>query len=265
MRMAMPRLTPVTKKLLFLNVGIFLFTFLLMLMPGGAIEWTFGAFGLRPDQWSNWFPLVPLWQLVTSGFLHSVIHPTHVLWNMVQLYFFGTMLEGAVGSRRFLFIYFGAMLLGGLFHIVVEIATGALAPGIGASGAVLGVVVAMATLRPKARVFVFFIPVTLVLLAGVIVAIDLLSALRDLKMETSDGIGHWVHLGGAVFGFTAIKLGWGRTDWLARWRAKREIAHEESRKSREVRMDQLLQKIHKEGMGSLTRKEKEFLKRASRQ
>jgi len=170
-----------------------------------------------------------------------------------------------VGSRRFLFIYFGAMLLGGLFHIVVEIATGALAPGIGASGAVLGVVVAMATLRPKARVFVFFIPVTLVLLAGVIVAIDLLSALRDLKMETSDGIGHWVHLGGAVFGFTAIKLGWGRTDWLARWRAKREIAHEESRKSREVRMDQLLQKIHKEGMGSLTRKEKEFLKRASRQ
>jgi membrane associated rhomboid family serine protease len=264
MQMAMPRMTPWTKKLLIANFAIFAATFLLWLIASGITLSIFEFFGLRPRQWVDWFPALPLWQLVTSGFLHSVTSPTHVLWNMVQLYFFGTMLEGALGSRRFLFVYFGAMLVGGILHIGVEIATGALSPAIGASGAVLGIVVAMATLRPRARVFVFFIPVTLVLLAGAIVAIDLISALRDLKLGTSDGTAHWVHLGGALFGFASVKIGWAQTDWLDRFRAKRAIAGEQSRREDDLRMDQLLEKIHQEGMSSLSRKEKEFLKRASK-
>lgn len=264
MQLAMPRLTPVVKKLLILNVGIFLATFLLWLVAPGATAWIFSTFGLRPEQWASWFPFLPLWQLLTAGFLHSVVDPTHVLWNMIQLYFFGTMLEGTLGSRRFLTVYFGAMLCGGVLDVLVGVASGSQATGIGASGAVLGVVVAMATLRPRARVLVLFFPVMLVVLAGVIVAIDLLSALRDLRLGASDGIGHWVHLGGALFGFASVKLGWAQTDWLERWRARRAIAAEEDRRGDEAKMDQLLEKIHEHGMGSLTPREKAFLKRTSR-
>jgi rhomboid family protein len=263
MQMSMPSLTPVTKRLLIINVAVFLATFIIGVAPGGALDVIFNFFGLTPKIWSGWAPFEPIWQLVTYSFLHSTQAFSHILWNMVQLYFFGTMLEGIIGARRFLVFYLAAAVLGGALHLIVEFATGSMMPAIGASGAVLGVVVAAATLRPHAKVFVFFIPVSMMVLAGVIVAIDVLSAVNNLSHQTSDGVAHWVHLGGALCGFAMVRTGWIYNDWVERFRAKRAIATEEKRVKDDYDMDQLLEKIHSEGMNSLTKREKDFLKRVS--
>jgi membrane associated rhomboid family serine protease len=260
---ALPPLTPVTKRLMILNTVIFLVSWVLYIAAEGVQRGLYDVLALDPEQWRNWFPFVPLWQLVTHGFLHSTVHLTHILWNMVQLYFFGTMLEAAIGSRRFLVFYMVALVCGGLLHLFVELATGSPVPVYGASGACLGVVVAMATMRPRARVFVFFIPVSLWLLAGVIVAIDFMSGVAQLSKGGSDGIAHWVHLGGALWGFLAVRLGWIQIDWLERLRARRAVAEEQGRREDDLKMDGILGKIHREGMSSLTKAERTFLKRVS--
>jgi membrane associated rhomboid family serine protease len=262
-QVSMPRLTPVTRRLLILNGAIFLASFVIGVGSPTTGAVLFNLFGLSPEQWDGWFPFVPFWQLLTFGFLHSTMVFSHILWNMVQLYFFGTMLEGILGSRRFLTFYIVALCFGGLLHLAVEFASGGQMPVIGASGAVLGVVVATASLRPRAQVFVLFIPVTLMVLAGVIVAIDVLSAVRDLSLGISDGVAHWVHLGGALCGFVCVRMGWIQVDWVGRLMERRVALRDERRAQDDYDMDALLAKIHSQGLAALTKREKEFLKRVS--
>ncbi len=263
MQFAMPPLTPVTKKLMILNVGIFLVSWLLSLAAPGFYRGLEGFFWLSPAQWADWFPLLPVWQLVTHGFMHSAQDPSHVLWNMVQLYFFGTMLEGMIGSRRFLITYMLCMFAGGLLHVFVELATGAPNPALGASGAALGIVVAAATMRPRSSVLLIFIPVMLWVLAAGIVALNFINAVSELVNQTSSGVAYWVHLGGAAYGFLCVRMGWIQIDWIERWTAKRAVAVENTRREDDLQMDRLLEKIHKEGMANLTRAERAFLKRSS--
>lgn len=262
-QLALPPLTPVTKRLLILNAGIFFASWLLGLAAPGALDSIYTALSLDPWAWREWFPLVPVWQLFTYGFLHSTTSLGHLFWNLLQLYFFGTMLEGLIGGRRFLTTYLAAMLAGALLHLVVEGLSGTESPVIGASGAALGVVVATATLQPRTRVLMLFIPLQLWVLAGAIVLLDLMAALEGLVRGSSDGVAHWVHLGGALWGFLAARLGWLRIDWLERLRARRAVSAEQSRREEEQEMDRLLAKIHGEGMSALTSRERAFLKRVS--
>ncbi len=263
MQFALPPLTPVTKRLMILNAGIFLASWVLYIALPGVKESLYGVLALDPGQWRAWLPFVPLWQPLSYGFLHSTEMITHVLWNLLQLYFFGTMLESLIGGRRFLTTYLLCMFAGAFLHLFVESAMGSARPAVGASGAALGIVVAMATLRPRTQVLVLFFPVQLWLLAGLIVLIDFMSAVQGVAKGVSDGVAHWVHLGGALWGFVAVKLNWIQVDWLERFRAKRAIATEQGKREDDLRMDQLLEKIHSEGMSSLTRAEKTFLKRVS--
>lgn len=262
-QLALPPLTPVTRRLLVVNAAIFLVAWLLRLFAPGAHDALYTVLALDPWAWREWFPLVPVWQLGTYGFLHSTSSLGHLFWNLLQLYFFGTMLEGMLGGRRFLTTYLAAMLAGALLHLVVEGLTGAERPVVGASGAALGVVVATAVLRPRAQVLLLFIPVQLWVLAGGIVLLDLMAALEGLVRGASDGVAHWVHLGGALWGFLAARLGWVRIDWLERLRARRAVSAEQARREEQREMDRLLAKIHQEGIGSLTRSERAFLERVS--
>jgi membrane associated rhomboid family serine protease len=141
---------PATRWLLIANGIAFLFSVLLYFSASGFyLEQFLPAFALAPERWAAWFPFVPFWQLATYAFLHDVGSLGHVLFNMLTLYFFGTMLEGIVGTRRFAFAYAGAGLAGALLYLAC-VAAGALPlPALGASGAVLGVMVACATLRSR--------------------------------------------------------------------------------------------------------------------
>ena len=260
MRMALPPITPMVKRLMLINGVAYAALFVVWLTPSllarDIVQWL----GLEKEVWQWGFPLVPIWQVITYAFLHAVADPTHLLFNMLLLYFFGTMLETILGSRRFLILYLGAALCGAALHLM----WGPLSTAIGASGAVLGVLVASAVLRPDTTVFLFFFPVRLKWLATGIVVLDAMRLVIGLKSGQPDMVAHWIHLGGALYGFLAARQGWVRWDPIGRWRERRAEGRDNRRQADQERLDALLEKIHSQGLGSLSGKEKEFLKRLSR-
>lgn len=259
-QLAVPRWTPMVKRLILANVAVYVVT-LLLGFQDAAYAWVLETFGFAPRAWWESLPWIPIWQPVTYAFLHAKA-PTHLLWNMLMLFFFGSMLEEIVGGRRFLAAYAGSLLAGALLHLVLAMVPALGGRAIGASGACLGVLVALATLRPATRVLLLFIPVTLKALAIGVVALDLVWLTLNLQGGV-DGVAHGVHIGGAAWGFWIARSGWiWRDPWVA-LEARRAARREERRLSDEERMDQLLAKISREGMGSLTRAERAFLKRMS--
>jgi len=266
LHMAMPRLTPIVKLLLIGNVGMFLLTMIGAYDPGqsgGGTMWRVitQGLGLSPDVWRSWFPLVPFWQLVTYGFLHGGLG--HILGNLLFLYFLGTMLEGVLGSRRFAVVYFAGLIVAGVCQLGVGLLRSESAVIMGASGAVLTIVVAMATLRPQQRIIFILFPITLKTLAILYVSFDAFTAIMDLKGAHS-GVASFAHLAGAAFGFLAVRRGWIWKDPLEAfhgWRSEREGARQVED---QAALDELLAKINREGISSLSSRERAFLKRASK-
>lgn len=263
MRVGFPPLTTGVKRILILMVAAFVVNLIASFSPAlrsGIPTW----FGLDANRWGAMAPLFPLWQLSTYMFLHSDVGLSHILFNMLGLYFFGTMLEGAIGTRRLITQFLFAGLAGALLHLLTNwIVGGPSYPVVGASGAVLGLVTACAVRDPKRMVLMLFIPVQLWVLASIVVAGDLLGVLVQLRDGGTSGVAHWVHLGGAGWGALAAWRGWLSMDPWNRLRA-RVAAHEAtSRMTEEAELDRLLQKIQKQGIGSLSRGERSLLKRAS--
>ena len=157
-----------------------------------------------------------------------------------------------------------AAIAGAVLHLVFMLILDRPSTAIGASGAVLGITVAAATLRPHAQVLFLFIPVKLWVLAAVLVAFDVYPLIREFSTGVPEGrIAHFVHLGGAAYGFAAAKRGWLMKDPLAVLERKRAVAQAEKKMGDRARLDALLDKISREGIGSLSRAEKAFLKKAS--
>jgi len=261
-RLAFPSLTPMVRRLLIATAAVFGVQYALSFAaPWDA--WVTRILGLDPLVWRRFFPFVPFWQLVTYGFLHSTGELRHLLYNLLLLYFFGTMLEERLGGRRFVVTYLAAMVAGGALHLLLELVFGPGPPAIGASGAVLGITIACAVLMPDAQVILLFVPVKLKWVALALVAIDVFGVLEQMKHAGWDPTAHYVHLGGALYGFLAARKGWLWKDPISRLEARRAIAREERRVSDEERMDELLAKIHREGLNALSRGEKEFLRRMS--
>lgn len=261
--LALPRVTGVTRKLLIANGAVWLVVFLLLRFApslGGPIK---RGLQLDPELWQAWFPFVPLWQLATYGFLHAPFDVTHVLFNLLTLYFFGTALEGVIGGRRFLWLYMVALLLGGVVQLALSFASlaagGEAYPTLGASGAVMAVLVAMATLQPNSTVIFFLFPLRLRTLALILVGLDVFRML-------SGGVGvAWaVHLTGAAYGFLAVRRGFVWGDPLQALARRRERAEVEREQDDAQRLDELLARIHDKGLGSLSEREKAFLKRVSK-
>ena len=260
-QVSFPPVTPVVKKLLILNFGIYLATVLLFLASESAYLGVMRYLGVRPDSWIVGPPYFPFWQPVTYGFLHSR-DPMHVIGNMIGVYFFGTLVESTIGSRRFLVTYFAAMFAGAALHFAVEAFRTPSSFLVGASGAALGVVVVAAVLQPNSRVLLLFIPVQLKWIAIGYVGINIVMALQSFKVDTG-GTAFFAHLGGAAYGFFAARSRLIWKDPLADWQQRRESRAAQQRQDEDLRMDDLLAKIHKEGMSSLTRREKAFLKKVS--
>ncbi|MCC7013534.1 MAG: rhomboid family intramembrane serine protease [Planctomycetes bacterium] len=253
---AFPGLTPVVKWLLIANIGLgVLFLLTLRSEFAGQVH---DLLALDSERWRARAPLVPLWELVTFGFLHSRVDPTHVLFNMLGLFFFGTAMEARLGSRRFAWFYLAAIVVPAVLQLTASLLFHWPVLVVGASGAVLALVVALATLEPRARVIFILVPLKLWVLATIYVALDVIG----LVAQTGNAA-HLVHLGGAALGFTLVKTGWLWFDPAAAYRQRREQRVEEQAQSDEQRLDQLLERIHREGIGSLSARDKDFLKRMS--
>ena len=262
MQLSLPPLTLWVKRLMIANAVIFaaLFTFGFASLPVQAQIVDF--LGLNPGMWRNLIPAI--WQPITYAFLHDQQGLGHLLYNMLGLFFFGTMLESMLGARRFIVFYMSAAVAGALLHLVFMLLIGLDSTTIGASGAVMGVIVAAGTLRPHDQVLFIFIPVKLWVLVAILVALDVFPLLTQLQGTSSgDRVAHMVHIGGAIFGFAAVKRRWIWKDPIATFENKRAVAEAERRISDDARMDQLLAKIGRDGLGSLSKSEKAFLNKRS--
>ena len=129
------------------------------------------------------------WTIITNLFLHGSIG--HVLANMITLYFFGRYLCALLGDKKFLTVYFIGGILGNIFYILLG---PPLSIAIGASGAVFALGGVLAVMRPKLRVYVFPIPIPLLLWVAVVGGFLILSFFPNVAWQA--------HLGGLAFGLT---------------------------------------------------------------
>ena len=256
-RMAMPKITPVVKWLLIINVVVFLPTFLIPPLKAFIFDW----FSVYPATLGT---SLQLWRLVTYQFLHSTRGFGHIFWNMVWLYFFGTMLEPFWGSRKFLTFYLVCGVAGGvLYPLLALVGWLSVGPLVGASGAILGVLVAVAILFPTSRIFFFgLFPVRVRIVAIVFLVFAILTLLRPYQIGNAGG--EAAHLGGMVAGAVYVFS----QSWRDKFRLKmRSGAWEKkmtSQRNLQVEVDRILEKVHSEGIQSLTMKEKRILRQGTR-
>lgn len=241
-------MTPVVRALLIATVGAF---FLQETMPALARNFVF-----VPRE-----VLIHPWSIVTYMFLHGGF--THILFNMLALFFFGPRVEDRLGSREFLILYFLSGIAGALLSTVLSGAA-----LIGASAGVFGVMLAFAYYWPDAPIHIWgIIPVPARMLVIITTVISLWAGFTGSR----SGVAHFAHLGGYAGAFLYLKwLERGRTSFkrkasaapparsadIERYRAiDRTKLHAVNREE----VDRILDKISAQGIGALTPQERLFL------
>ncbi|GAA4929697.1 rhomboid family intramembrane serine protease [Mucilaginibacter defluvii] len=217
-------LTPAVKNLLIINVIFFIAT--ISLKQLGLVE-HLSAFYFDS-------PFFKFWQPITYLFMHGSFE--HLLFNMIAVFMFGTVIEQTLGIKRFIEYYFitglGALALhmfvqglevysvlgsftantvnagnvddvAGLIKVRDIYST----PVLGASGAVFGILLAFGYLFPNAEVFIFFIPIP-VKAKYVVTGYMLIELVLGVRNSPGDSVAHFAHIGGALFGFILLKI-WG--------------------------------------------------------
>ena len=162
------------------------------------------------------FPTSPFfhwWQPVTHMFMHGGF--LHIFLNMWCLLMFGSALERSIGSRKFVLFYFVAGLGAVAVHTLVQYLQGPIlnVPTLGASGAIYGIQIGYAMLYPNDIWTLVFPPVSLKAkwFVLIFIAIELFTGITG----TADGVAHFAHLGGALFGFL-LMLYWKKTGKIYR-------------------------------------------------
>ena len=248
-------LTPVIKWLILINVAVFI------IQNVDRSGYVTSQFGLSPR---DVLQVPAFWQVFTYQFLHGGFF--HIFFNMFALWMFGTEVEQTLGSKRFLWFYLLCGTGAGIITVMTCFSLPILV--IGASGAVLGVLVAFAVMFPNREVLVYFLfPIKVKYLVMIFVALDLLAAWNT---GAGGGVAHFTHLGGALIGFLYMKSNWRLSSLFGRFfRIKHERTFRKKQKEVQSRdrmmeeVDEILDKISKYGYDKLSDKEKKILERAS--
>ncbi len=161
--------------------GIIIAVYMLQIMYAPLNELAFVAANVWQEPWT----------VVTSIFLHSPTDYMHLLNNLLFLALFGFMLENQIGTRRFLALYLAA----GLFANLSAFTFYPTSPVLGASGAISGVIGAIAVLKPRGVGFIGYIPVPMWMALAWWIGFNLLGT-----MATDAGIAFEAHLYGLFFG-----------------------------------------------------------------
>ena len=160
----------------------------------------------------EWLALIPadvmygkVWQVVTYSLLHASL--SHVFFNMLMLWFIGAYLERDWGPRRFIECYTFCVVGAALVTIAISYTH---FPGVnptietvGASGGILGLMMAFGILYADQEMFLFPLPfrIKAKYLVGILVVFTIITA-----FEPSKGIAVFAHLGGLLFGFLWVKF-----------------------------------------------------------
>lgn len=265
----------ITQRLIFWNVGIALPFFMLRAFAPETFQFLLGWLSLSSVV--SEFAVKP-WTFITYAFLHADFW--HLLFNMIVLNF---------ASRLFLTYFtqkqlFGLYLLGGIFAGLVFVLTDLFFQHhtilVGASGAIMAVLIAAATYSPLSEIRLLLIGnVKLWHIAAVLLVLDL------IQVPMSNTGGHLAHLGGALFGFLYIKSLQSGTDlskpvsntidyFVTLFRPRKAAPFKKVHRNvnpqpkaqpkpqkdfTQQQIDDILDKISKSGYESLTKEEKEFL------
>ncbi|MBL0356682.1 MAG: rhomboid family intramembrane serine protease [Chitinophagaceae bacterium] len=224
----MQRTTPIVLNLIIINVIVYLAQRTITafdVTDWGGLHYFFSP-GFKPHQ------------LITHMFMHDSKGFGHLFFNMFALWMFGTTLENYVGSKKFLVFYLisglGAAVLtqftipfsaeafaksaDGVQTALTNNATMAQVVEavkdqylmVGASGAIMGVMVAFAYLFPNTEMYMMFIPIP-VKAKFVIPVFILIDLFGGLNQTAGDNVAHFAHLGGALVGFLLIFF-WNKTN-----------------------------------------------------
>ena len=201
----MRHLTTAVKNLLIINIIVFLGTELI----GNRMYELFALFPIGS-------PFFRWWQPITHMFMHGSI--AHIFFNMWSLVVFGPVLERMWGPKKFLIYYFVCGLGAALCHelVLYFFVPGALnVPTVGASGAIYGLLLGFGMLYPNMTLTLVFPPISMKAKWFVIIfaVIELVTGV----LGTHDGVAHFAHLGGMLFGLILLliwkKQGKMYTEW----------------------------------------------------
>lgn len=248
-----PSLSRAVRTIILLNLGLFI---LQHFLPAAYVR----LFGLVP---AYVLGRGYVWQLVTYMFLHGSL--LHIFFNMLFLWMMGSELERYWGGREFTKYYLVTGTGAGVINMLVQPYSEV--PIIGASGAIFGLIIAFALAFPDRELLLyFFIRIKAKHFAVLIGLLELIS----LFALPNAGIARFAHLGGLVVGYFYLK--WEKYSYpFKRWYSRGRRMMEDSaqqrqetkqRKQREE-IDRILDKIGREGLDSLTDRERDFLEKQS--
>lgn len=273
----------VCKWLIIINIGCFAAQ---ILSPDPRFEWD-----EKPAfSFTNFFEMDAnavfagqVWRLLTSAFLHSPGDILHIVFNMLFLWWFGSDVEDLYGPKEFLTFYLTSAVASGLaFAAAYKLGWGDSPYAIGASGAVMAVVVVCAMHYPRRMIWVFgLVPMPIWLFVAFMVAKDWVTFAGHIRTTTAVS----GHLGGALFGFLYYKFHWRLSGLLPTFktvhrqsRARLRVYREEDEphpaavnapasldvdEQLEAKLDVILEKVARSGQASLTENERQILLRAS--
>ena len=186
-------LQPMTRLLLIANVAIFGAQWLWPSLIDTFALWPIGG-GFEP------------WQIVSYAFLHGSL--AHIGFNMIGLLSFGSELEAWWGPKRFLQFYFASVIAAALMQLAVTMSLGQIAPTVGASGGIFGLLLGFAMMFPRRKIVPLIPPIPM----PAWVFVTLYGALELYLGVTgsASGIAHFAHLGGMIGGWIMLR----------RWRAE---------------------------------------------
>jgi membrane associated rhomboid family serine protease len=268
------------QKLIFWNIGFFLFSLVF-----------FYSFSVGQFQIPTWIALssdlgvfvrTP-WALITFNFFHSGF--LHLFFNLMVLHFSGRLFNTYFTNKQLLGVYVLGGVFSGITFVLSYLFIGKAGLLVGASGAIMAILIATATYAPFMLLRIPLIGIVkLWHVAFVILLVDL------IQMPLDNTGGHLAHLGGALFGFIYIKLLQTGKDitkpfsalldtFANLFKPKKKTpfkkVHRNATKNvvnssvsnkdfAQKQIDDILDKISKSGYDSLTKEEKEFLFKAGK-
>ncbi|UFH46367.1 rhomboid family intramembrane serine protease [Flavobacterium galactosidilyticum] len=271
-------------KLIFWNVALFVIPWLIfsiLSLVGITIDYMqYVSLSSNPAL-LIWKP----WSLLTYAFFHTGI--MHILFNLIVLNFAGRLFMTYFTGKQLVGLYFLSAIFAGIVYISIFYILNISAPIIGASAAIMAILVATTTYNPLMELRLFIIGnVKLWHVAAVIILVDLM----QLRSENMGG--HISHLAGAFFGFIFIKLLQNGTDlskivssfldfFTNLFRKQKATPFKKVHKNynkpleksvskiitkdkSQQQIDEILDKISQSGYDSLNKEEKEFLFRVGK-
>ena len=197
------RFPPIVKNLIILNV----LAWIAQLSLDSSYQIT-----TKGALWPVGTPMFEPYQIFTSMFLHAPSFEMffHILFNMFALFMFGRVLENVWGAKRFLFFYLACGVGAAAAHLLMQYIMGGFSPAVGASGAVMGIMVAFGYLFPNTELMIVPIPIP-VKAKWVVIGYILLDLFGGFGKIAGDNVAHFAHLGGALTGFIIVLI-WNKTN-----------------------------------------------------